>query len=203
MHSFGQILQNTITNMMSIAIVAVFVQNILLTRAMGTSAALFVIRKRNNLWLFGGILTGIITLSSVLVYFVDKVLGSRESSDAWTPFIYVIIVGVVYIAVLLLCSRLPSRYREQIIPMIHLSAFNGAVFGALFLSKNYDVWGHIAFGLGTGLGFILASYLVALGYDRLNSDKIPSAFRGFPITLIYIGILSLAFYGLIGHELSI
>lgn len=203
MHSFGQILQNTIANMMSVAVVAVFVQNILLTRAMGTSAALFIIRKRNNLWLFGGILTGIITLSSILVYFVDKILAPLASGYEWTPLVYVVIVGIVYIAVLLLCSRLPDRFQEQIIPMIHLSAFNGAVFGALFLSKNYDIWGHIAFGLGTGLGFILASYLVALGYDRLNSDKIPAAFRGFPITLIYIGILSLAFYGLIGHELSI
>lgn len=87
--------------------------------------------------------------------------------------------------------------------MIHLSAFNGAVFGALFLSSSYDLGGRVAFGLGTGIGFILASYLIAIGHDRLNSQQIPPAFRGFPITLIYVGILSLAFYGLIGHELSV
>ena len=46
-----------------------------------------------------------------------------------------------------------------------------------------------AFGLGTGIGFILASYLISIGYDRLNSDKIPPAFRGFPITLIYVCLL--------------
>ncbi|HIS77167.1 MAG TPA: hypothetical protein IAB51_10250 [Candidatus Merdivicinus excrementipullorum] len=203
MHSFWQILQNTIAEMASIAVVAVFVQNIILTRAMGTSAALFIIRKKNNLWLFGGILTGIITLSSILVYGVDKMMKSWSARYEWTPFFYVLAVGIVYILVLLLCSRLPFRYREQIIPMIHLSAFNGAVFGALLLSQSYDFWGRIAFGLGTGCGFVLASYLVALGYERLNSDKIPAAFRGFPITLIYIGMLSLAFYGLVGHELSI
>ena len=87
--------------------------------------------------------------------------------------------------------------------MIHLSAFNGAVFGALLLSQSYDFWGRIAFGLGTGCGFVLASSLVALGYERLNSDKIHAAFRGFPFALIYVGMLSRAFYVLVGHVLSI
>ena len=32
-------------------------------------------------------------------------------------------------------------------------------------------------------------------------SKVPRAFRGLPILLIYIGILSLALYGLLGHPL--
>lgn len=204
MHNFSEILRTTIAEMTSIAIVAIFVQNILFTRAMDASASLFIIRKHHNRLLFGLILTGITTLSSVLVYFADRSisrLGSRSYS--WTPFLYVLIVGVVYIVFLLGCSKLPPKYRTQIVPMIHLSAFNSAVFGALLLGRSYDFWGRIAFGLGTGIGFLLATYLIALGYERLSSDKIPPAFRGFPVTLLYIGILSLAFYGLIGHELSI
>ncbi|HIQ58555.1 MAG TPA: hypothetical protein IAB22_03815 [Candidatus Merdivicinus intestinavium] len=203
MYNFWRVFQETAMGMGSIAVAAVFVENILLSRAMGVSATLFIIRKKNNLWLFGAILAGIITFSSILVYFADRWIQRLEHSYEWTPFFYVLIVGAVYVCVLLACSRLPAKYRSQIIPMIHLSAFNGAVFGALFLSRDYNFWEHIAFGLGTGCGFILASYLVALGYERLNSSRIPSAFRGFPITLIYIGILSLAFYGLIGHGLSI
>ncbi|MGI5893236.1 MAG: Rnf-Nqr domain containing protein [Candidatus Merdivicinus sp.] len=204
MSDFWEMLRDSIAEMTSIAVVAIFVQNILFTRAMGTSASLFIIRKHYNRLLFGLILTGITTISSILVFFADKGIRQTEIfTYSWAPFLYVWIVGLVYILFLLGCSKLPSHYRSQIIPMIHLSAFNGAVFGSLLLSRNDDLLGHIATGLGTGIGFILASYLIALGHERLSSDKIPSAFRGFPITLIYIGILSLAFYGLIGHELSI
>lgn len=203
MHSFLQTVKDTAMQMASIAVIAVFVQNIIFTRALDTSASLFIIRKRYSIWQFGAILTTITTLSSVLVFFADKHIQRLQYSYYMTPLFYVMMVGIVYIAILLFCSRFLKKYNEQIKPMIHLSAFNSAVFGALLLSEKYSLSGHIAFGLGTGLGFILASYLISIGYDRLNSDKIPPAFRGFPITLIYIGILSLAFYGLIGHELSI
>lgn len=204
MRDFFEVLRATTSEMASIAVVAIFVQNILFTRAMGTSAVLFITRKRYNRLLFGLILTGITTLSSILVYFADGWLtGTGADAYSWRPLVYVFMVGIVYILFLFGCGLLPIHLRMQIIPMIHLSAFNGAVFGALLLSHSYDLWGHIAYGLGTGLGFLLASYLIALGYERLSSDRIPPAFRGFPVTLIYIGILSLAFYGLIGHELSI
>ena len=87
--------------------------------------------------------------------------------------------------------------------MIHMSAFNCTVLGALLLSTNEmrSAAGMIGFGLGSGIGFTMAAYLISIAFDKLNSEKIPKAFRGFPIAMIYIGILSLAFYGLVGHEL--
>lgn len=203
MNNFLVLVKDTAMQIASVAVISIFVQNIIFTRALGTSASLFIIRKRYSVWQFGLILTVITTLSSILTYFADKRIQRLRHAYYMMPLFYVMIVGVVYVATLLFCSRFLRKYNEQIQPMIHLSAFNGAVFGALFLSSKYNLIGHIAFGLGVGIGFILASYLISLGYDRLNSDKISPSFRGFPITLIYVGILSLAFYGLIGHELSI
>ena len=202
MNSFLQLVKDTAMQMGSIAVIAIFVQNIIFTRGLDTSASLFIIRKRYSIWQFGLILTVITTLSSILVFFGDKHIERTRYAYYMTPLVYVMMVGVVYIGVLLFCSLLKKHW-QRIRPMIHLAGFNSAVFGALLLSGKYSLSGHIAFGLGTGLGFTLASYLISVGYDRLNSDKIPPAFRGFPITLIYVGILSLAFYGLIGHELSV
>jgi len=42
--------------------------------------------------------------------------------------------------------------------------------------------------------------LVAGAGNRLRSKAIPEAFRGLPITLIYIGVLALAIYGFTGHS---
>ena len=67
--------------------------------------------------------------------------------------------------------------------------------------SDFTLASFLGFGLGTGIGFSLATFFISIAYDYLHSEAIPKAFRGFPILLIYIGMLSLAFYGMIGHEL--
>ena len=48
--------------------------------------------------------------------------------------------------------------------------------------------------------FMLAVLLVTEARHRLRSKAIPEAFRGLPITLVYIGVLALAIYGFTGHS---
>ena len=47
---------------------------------------------------------------------------------------------------------------------------------------------------------LLAVVLVTEAQNRLRSRAIPEAFRGLPVTLIYIGVLALAIYGFTGHS---
>ncbi len=195
------------SEMAACALIAMFVENTIFTRALGTSSVLLMLRKKFNLFLFGVILTIITTLSSIGVSIAQPFINHLEYKSYLMPLIYVLIIGLVYVLTLIFCAKFLKKQMPQIRPMIHMSAFNCAVLGALLLSNTNNVIqletaaGVIGFGLGSGIGFTLAAYLILIAYDRLNSEKIPKAFRGFPITLIYIGILSLAFYGLIGHEL--
>ena len=201
---YGDLIQEVLGRSVSIAMTAIFVENIIFTRALGISASLFVLRKEHDHRLFCMVVTMITTLSCCLASLFNRTLGWSEHAYYLRPLAYVLTVGVVYVAVLLFSAKCLPKQWERLKPMIHLAAFNSAVIGALLLTgeSTWDIWGYLAFGLGTGIGYTLASYLVSLGFERLQSDKIPPSFRGFPITLIYIGILSLAFYGLIGHGLS-
>ena len=56
----------------------------------------------------------------------------------------------------------------------------------------------VSFGFGSGVGYLVAVLVVDEGRRRLRSKDIPHIFRGLPSVLIYIGILSLAIYGLVG-----
>jgi len=56
----------------------------------------------------------------------------------------------------------------------------------------------VSFGFGSGVGYLVAVLGVDEGRRRLRSKDIPHIFRGLPSVLIYIGILSLAIYGLVG-----
>ncbi len=198
---------NFFSEMATCALIAMFVENTIFTRALGTSSVLLMLRKKFNLFLFGLILTVITLISSIGVALVQPYINGLEHKSYLMPLIYVLIIGAVYILTLIFCSKFLKKQMPKIRPMIHMSAFNCAVLGALLLSSTNNVVqlqsaaGVVGFGLGSGVGFTIAAYLISIAYDRLNSTRIPKAFRGFPITMIYIGILSLAFYGLIGHEL--
>ncbi|MCI8501587.1 MAG: hypothetical protein HFJ85_05045, partial [Oscillospiraceae bacterium] len=95
------------------------------------------------------------------------------------------------------------RIKDEVKPMVHISAFNCVVLGTLLLvaGEQMTFSSSIGFGLGVGVGFTLATFFISVAYDYLYSAAIPKAFRGFPVLLIYIGLLSLAFYGLVGHQL--
>lgn len=186
------------------AMIAIFLENTIFSRAIGTSTALFAVRKKFNIFAFGGIMTCIITVSSLITYFIRPLLADLKYQYYITPAVYVAIVGIVYILALIFAGTSVKKYQKSILKIIHVSAFNCAVLGALMLSSNIEnlsLGGFLGFGIGSGIGFTFATFLVDIAYERLSGENVPNAFRGFPITLIYIGIVSLAIYGLIGHEL--
>ena len=60
----------------------------------------------------------------------------------------------------------------------------------------------VGFCLGSGAGYTLATLIVAEGQRKLKNRSVPASFQGLPVTLLYIGILSLCIYGFTGYQLS-
>ena len=83
------------------------------------------------------------------------------------------------------------------------AAFSCAVLGTILIafSGGYGFVKTVGFAFGSGIGYTAALLLVREGRRRIALSDVPRAFRGLPIMLLYIGILSLAIYGLIGHQL--
>ena len=161
-------------------------------------------RNRKNIFGFGLCVTYITAITGIICYFLDKYINYNELSYIYKPFIYVLILGIVYIVTLLCLWKLFYKVFKKLKKYVHISAFNCAVLGAMFLNSEYCVTlpEYLFHGLGIGLGFIFAVYMVAIVYDRIYSQTAPYCFRGYPLLLIYIGILSMAFYGLINRQLT-
>ena len=93
----------------------------------------------------------------------------------------------------------PQGVLEGALP---LAAVNSGVLGTVLVERtqSFTLGESLGFGLGSGLGYVLAVLLVTEARHRLRSKAIPKAFRGLPITLVYIGVLALAIYGFTGHS---
>ena len=204
MNGFFEIVGTFLAECVSASLLMLVVENMIFSRAFGTSTALVIIRKKNSLFLFGTVLTLITVLSGIVTYFVEPYLRPLAHAVYYRPFVYTAIIGVVYVAALIICGNLPHDLKMKLRPMIHISAFNSVVLGTLLLAAGEELTfaSSLGFGLGAGIGFTLATFFISVAYDYLYSAAIPRAFRGFPILLIYIGLLSLAFYGLVGHQLQ-
>ncbi len=191
-------------NVLTASLVAIFMQNSIFERALGINVLLYASRKREHLLGFFAAITYTTTISSAIIWNFDRLLSGNEYYSVFMPILYVAVVSVLYILTLVVIWRFFPGFFRNIRKYVHLSVFNCSVIGALFLCslQGSDIFTYIGYGFGTGIGFLLAAYLLYIAADRLNSPLVPAAFRGFPIMLVYVGILSLALYAFTGYTTS-
>jgi len=110
-----------------------------------------------------------------------------------------VIASLVQLVEMFLKKISPALYRALGI-YLPLITTNCAILGAalLMVIRNYSFAQSVVFGLGSGIGFLLALVLMAGIREDLNYCDVPAPFRGVGISLILAAILSLSFMGFSG-----
>ena len=187
-------METLLTRFLAAALLGIFIENAVFERALGISIVLYSARKTENM---KGIFVSVLyvtTLSSMLTCLTDRYFSNWQYYNILIPFIYLFIISAVYLLTLVAVWRFFPNVFKKVKKYVHLAVFNCAVLGALFIQSQIGgtFASYVGYGVGTGVGFLLASYLLGAASERLNSKTVPAAFRGMPITLIYIGVISLA-----------
>lgn len=187
-----------ILNMLLAAMTAVVFENVIFTTAFGTSTLIELTKKRWNILSFGGFITEFAVLSSLIAYFFERLLGDASPAKRIMPIIYILSLGFVYIVTLIAIRAASKKAFSVLKKYVHLSAFNCTVLSALFNNSilGGSIWQRVLYSAGIGVGFALAAYIMSINYDKLSSDDVPVAFRGFPIYILYIGIISMLIYAI-------
>ena len=188
---------------LTMMLTALFVENIIFTRALGTSWLFYLIKKPKEILKYTLLLTGVTTLSGIIGYPLRGLLHSHEMSHVLVPIMFIAITAAVYLAAYFVIIKFfPEKFEN---PGLNLgtAVFNCAALGTLLVPANIrlDLISMVGYGIGMSLGFGFAAVIVGYGLTRLEYCRVPKIFRGVPIALIYLGLLSLAFYGLVGHQL--
>ena len=189
----------------SYALLAIFAQNAVFTRALGVSRMVQLVGDdRTSSALFGMMLCITQVLVAPAAFFAGRwFIAPLDNRAQLRPLVYIASIAVVCLAehlVLWLLRSLPRR--AQLLRIVPLAALNSGVLGTVLVERTqtFTLGESLGFGLGSGLGYVLAVLLVTEARHRLRSRAIPKAFRGLPITLVYIGVLALAIYGFTGHS---
>ena len=85
-----------------------------------------------------------------------------------------------------------------------LIAVNCAILGgSLFMQeREYEtIWHATSFGLGSGVGFLLAIVGIAAIREKIRYSNVPPPLRGLGITFIITGLMGIAFMSFLGIKL--
>ena len=187
----------------SYAVLAIFAQNAVFTRSLGVSRlGQLVGDERTSSWWFALMLCITQVLVAPLAYFAGSFIAPLPNRAQLRPVMYLTCIAAVCLFELLVLKLAKGPRSGQLIRILPVAAVNSGVLGTVLVERtqSFTLEQSLGFGLGSGLGYLLAVMLVTEAQNRLRSRAIPEAFRGLPVTLIYIGVLALAIYGFTGHS---
>ena len=188
----------------SYALLAVFAQNAIFTRALGVSRLVQLVGDdRTSSVLFGLQLCITQVLMAPIAWYAGSWINPLTNRAQLRPLVYMAcIAAVCVLEQLVLWAAKSLPYRSALLRIVPLAGLNSCVLGTVLVERtqSFTLGQSLGFGFGSGLGYVLAVLLVTEARHRLRSKAIPEAFRGLPITLVYIGVIALAIYGFTGHS---
>ena len=189
-----------LTDILSLAIAAILVNNYILVQFLGCCSFFGVSKKTDTALGMGMAVIFVMAIASAaswaVQYFILEPLGLGYMQTI--AFILVIATLVQFVEIILK-KYIPALHKSLGV-YLPLITTNCAVLGVTInnIKDGYGFLESMVSSLGCGLGFLLAMVLFAGVRSRLDSANIPESFKGLPVTLAAASIVSMSFMGFAG-----
>ena len=201
---------------LNLFIKSVFIDNMIFAYFLGMCSYLAVSKTVKTSAGLGLAVTFVLVVTVPVNYLINKYLLS-PGALAWisprfatvdlsflTYILFIaIIAAIVQILEMIIETFTPSLYSALGI-FLPLIAVNCAILGcSLFMQERAfsNVGEAVVFGLGSGIGWLLAIVAIAAIREKLRYSKIPKALQGVGISFIITGLMGIAFMAFMGIKL--
>ena len=195
---------------------SVLVDNMIFAYFLGMCSYLAVSKTVKTSAGLGLAVTFVLVVTVPVNYLINKYLLS-PGALAWisprfatvdlsflTDILFIaIIAAIVQILEMIIETFTPSLYSALGI-FLPLIAVNCAILGcSLFMQERAfsNVGEAAVFGLGSGIGWLLAIVAIAAIREKLRYSKIPKGLQGVGISFIITGLMGIAFMAFMGIKL--
>ena len=200
---------------LSLAVKAIFVENMALAFFLGMCSFLAVSKKVETALGLGMAVVFVSTVTvpvNNLIYFyflqdgamawIHPSLGQYDLSFVGFLSYIGTIAAMVQIVEMTLDRFFPKLYTALGV-FLPLIAVNCAILGAsLFMvEREYDLAESVVFGFGSGAGFMLAIVALAAIRERMRYSNVPLPLRGLGMTFILTGLMAIGFMAFSGIQL--
>ena len=179
---------------------SIFTGNILLTYFLGMCSFLSVSKQIKTSLGLGLAVTFVLTITAALNYIVYFHILEPLGMEYLRYIVFIVVIAATVQFLEMFIERYSEVLYLNLGIFLPLITVNCAILGiSLFMViRKYTFIQSVFFGLGSGLGWLMAILAMAGIRERLNEKKIPPALHGPGITLIITGIMAMAFIGFSG-----
>ncbi len=198
------------TELFSIALKAVFIENILLAYFLGMCSFLAVSKKIETAIGLGFAVIFVNGITAPVNWLINHYLlesgalawlGLAAIDMSFLRFItYIAVIAAMVQVVEMLIDTFSPRLYASLGIFLPLIAVNCSILGtSLFMgSKNYDLSQSTVFGIFAGVGWMLAIVALAAIRTKLRYSNIPAGLRGLGMSFIITGLMAIGFMCFVG-----
>jgi Na+-transporting NADH:ubiquinone oxidoreductase subunit E len=188
------------TSLVLIFTSAAFTDNILLARFLGMCSCLGVSKKVDTSVGLGLAVVFVTASTSAINFLVYRYLLSPLGLGYLRLITFIVVIAAFVQLVEMVLERYSPLLYNALGIFLPLITVNCAILGiSLFmLNKPYGFVQTLAFGAGGGFGWFVAITLIGGIREKVKESALPPGLAGPGITLVIIGIMSLAFVGFSG-----
>lgn len=200
---------------LSLAIKAIFVENMALAFFLGMCSFLAVSKKVDTAIGLGAAVVFVLAICTPLNNLVYTYL-LKEGALVWLSpkfatvdlsflsFLTFIgtIAATVQVVEMAIDKFAPALYATLGI-FLPLIAVNCAILGSslFMMERDYNLPESTVFGLGSGIGFMLAIVALAAIREKMRYSDVPKGLRGLGITFMVTGLMAIGFMAFAGIQL--
>ena len=179
---------------------AALVNNIIVLGMVGTDPALAFMRRMDVATGLCLTMLVLLPLVSASGYLLDYWLLIPLQLEYLQLLIFVSAVTLITLLLKRYGHRINKKLDERISVFLPFAGINTTVLGTMLLNHVFSntFLKSLAFGIGTALGFSFVLLLMTAAFERLEVADVPTPFRGLPIVLITLALISMAFMGFNG-----
>ena len=202
-------------DLISLFVRSIFIDNMIFAYFLGMCSYLAVSKNVKTALGLGIAVVFVLTITVPLNWLLlNKVL--KEGALAWiSPSLAKVdlsfLAFIMFIATIASMTQLVEMLVEKLSPELYgalgiflpLIAVNCSILGgSLFMQeRDYELAEAAVFGLGSGVGWLIAIVAIAAIRMRLRYSDVPAPLRGLGITFIITGLMGIAFMSFLGITL--
>ena len=179
---------------------AIFTSNMVLALFLGLCPFIAVSREIKTALGMGSAVTFVLASTCVIDWVVYHKLLVPFELGSLRLIVFIIVIAAFVQFVEMVIDRYSPKLYGALGIFLPLITVNCAILGAsLFMvTRDYGFIETVGWGLGAGLGWMLAIVAMSGIRSRLALGRVPAGLRGPGITLIIAGFMALSFIGFTG-----
>ena len=185
-----------------IVIVAIFVNNVVLSQFLGICPFLGVSKKVDTAIGMGAAVTFVLTIATIVTFLLQKGILEPFGLEYLQTITFILVIASLVQMVEIVIKKVSPPLYQALGVFLPLITTNCVILGVaiLVIQKEFTLVSSIVYAVATAIGYALALIIFSTIREQLALTKVPKAMQGVPIALITAGILAMAFMGFSGID---